>query len=324
MPDKQDKEVRQHLKHLQLEGKAALTVYHRERALHRLAAALPVPLLDADADMLYAWRESLATSDSTVAVDVSHVKMFYRWAVKQGYILASPAEELPVPKPRRRIPRPITETDLNRAIETANARVRLMLVLAGWAGFRSCELVALRVEDIRLSGREPVVIVRGKGDKERVVHLCDFVVRELRAAKLPASGFAFRKADGNQMRAWWASKLCNEHLRQEGITSTLHKLRARFATALADAGTPILLVRDELGHASVATTEIYTLASNAKARAAVNKLPVPKPRRQRAIPAAVALVMLSGAGAAPVAAHPVHRPAAVARVPAPRRLRAAS
>lgn len=275
------KEVRDHLKHLQLEGKAALTLYHRERALARLAAALPVPLLDADAGMLYDWRASLTTGDGTIAADLSHVKMFYRWAVRQGYLLTSPAEDLPVPKVRRRIPRPIADKDLFSAIESANARVRIWLILAAWAGLRACEISAFRVEDLRLNGKEPVIIVRGKGDKERVVHLCDFAVRELRAAGLPAKGLAWRKADGGQLRAWWVSKLCNEHLHEEGIASTLHKLRARFATALADAGTPILVVRDELGHASVATTEIYTLANNATAKAAVNKLPVPKPKPRR-------------------------------------------
>lgn len=325
MPGKEDREVKTHLKHLALEGKAALTIYHRQRALARLAAALPVPLLDADEGMLYDWRASLQVTDAAAAGYISHVKEFYRWAVRAGYLLASPAEELPVPKVRRRQPRPITEADLNRAIETANARVRIWLILAAWAGFRACEISSLRVEDLRLNSREPVVIVRGKGDKERIVHLCDFAVAELRAAKLPAKGLAWRKADGGQLRAWWVSKLCNEHLHQEGITSTLHKLRARFATALADAGTPILVVRDELGHASVATTEIYTLANNKAAKAAVNKLPAPKPRRSRTIPAVVTIVMLSGTGA-PVAAcgHPAHRPAAVRTVHAQRNLRRAS
>lgn len=276
------KEVAAHLRHLSLEGKAKLTVYHRERALTRLANALPVPLLDADAEDLYAWRAGLTTGDGTIAADVSHVKMFYRWAVKQGYLLTSPAEEIPVPKVRRRIPRPITEADLDRAIGSANARVRLWLILAGWAGLRACEIAALRVEDMRLSSKEPVLIVRGKGDKERVVHLCDFAARELLKARLPKSGLAWRKADGSPLRAWWVSKLCNEHLHEEGVASTLHKLRARFATALCDAGAHILTVRDQMGHASVQTTEIYTKSSNAGAKAAVNKLPVPGRRLRRA------------------------------------------
>lgn len=277
-----DKEVREYLKYLALDGKAKLTIYHRERALHRLAAVLPVPLIEADAGMLYDWRASLATADATVAVDVSHVKMFYRWAAGAGLIGASPAEDLPVPRLRRRIPRPITEADLERAILSANARVRIWLILAAFGGFRACEIAALRVEDIRLSGKEPVVIVRGKGDSERVVHLCDFAARELRAARLPASGLAWRKADGSPLRAWWVSKLCNEQLHEEGIASTLHKLRARFATALYEGTRDILLVRDEMGHASVQTTEIYTLASNASAKAAVNKLPVPRRLRRAA------------------------------------------
>jgi site-specific recombinase XerC len=275
------KEVREHLKHLKLEGRAKLTVYHRERALIRLAAALPVPLLEADADMLYDWRASLTGGDGHVACEISHVKMFYRWAAGRDLIAVSPAEELPVPKVPRRLPRPIAEAELAHALDAAGARVRIWLVLAAWAGLRACEIAALRTECVRLDDAPPVILVAGKGGTERIVHLCDFAVAELRAAGLPPRGLCWTGAHGQQLRPWWVSKLCNELLHQEGIASTLHKLRARFATALYTASGDILLVRDEMGHASVQTTEIYTLHAKAGARRAVNKLPVPARRLRR-------------------------------------------
>lgn len=276
----QEQVVNRHIKHLRLEGLTELTIYHRQRALCRLAAAIPCPVLEATDDQLYEWRATLAVADNTAAGYISHVKEFYRWALETGLIDSSPAEHLPVPKVRRHLPRPITERDLRHALETANVRMRAWLVLAAWCGLRACEIAAFRAEWLRLDDSPPHLIVVGKGGKERIVHVCAFAVKILRESGLPVKGIAFANARGGAYRPGYISKLANEHLHHEGITSTLHTLRARFATKLYGATKNPLLVRDELGHASVQTTEIYTLAGTAGAQAAVNKLPVPRGLRR--------------------------------------------
>src|SRR5258708_12733759 len=92
-----DKALRFHLRHLRLEGKSERTVYHREQVLLRLAAFLPVPLLDATPEQLYDWRVSLKLSDSTVCTYVSHVRMFYQSCLRPEPIPLHPAPPFPPP-----------------------------------------------------------------------------------------------------------------------------------------------------------------------------------------------------------------------------------
>jgi integrase/recombinase XerC len=273
-----DKEVRSHLKHLRLEGKSELTMYHRERALLRLAAFLPVPLLDADDAMLYDWRASLRVSDAAAAGYISHVKEFYKWAHKRGLIESSPATELPVPKLGRRQPRPIPDADLMKAVADASGTVRIWLVLAAWCGLRAKEIAGLRAENIRLRDRKPVIIVASdatKGTAERTIDLCDFARAELAACRLPVTGHAWTYADGRPVRPWWVSKLCNAYLHEHGIASTLHCLRGWFATTAYAESQDIIAVQEMMGHASIETTRPYIRHGSARNKAIVGRLPVP-------------------------------------------------
>jgi len=276
-----DKAVTAHLRHIRNEGKAEHTIKGRELTMKRLARALPVPLLDATADDLYAWRDGLThLKGSTVACYASAVIAFYRWAAKQGLIPADPTTDLPVPPVRRRSPRPIPEADLMLALAhtTPAMRVRQAMVLGGWAGLRSCEIAGLRVENLRLRDTPPVVIVSresSKGAHERVVELSPFVVAEMEAAKLPSHGLAFPAANGGQLSANFLCHQVNDHLHACGTASTFHCLRHRFASQLYQATHDLRLVQEMLGHASQSTTAGYAAFSRRGATHAVAALPVP-------------------------------------------------
>jgi integrase len=138
--------VRRHLKHLALEGKSPITIRHRRDAIARLERALPVPLLDATADHLYDWRETLTQKNGTVALYVSHIKCFYDWAVTERLIETNPAVATPVPKLPRRYPRPIPEADLMHAYASTSPAmfVRYALLLGAWCGLRCQEIAGLR------------------------------------------------------------------------------------------------------------------------------------------------------------------------------------
>jgi Phage integrase family len=81
-----------HLRYLELCGQAPGSVYCRRRALARMAAALPVPLLDASEQDLAGWRERLTVGPGTVVGYVSHAREFYAWAMAAGLIYVNPAE----------------------------------------------------------------------------------------------------------------------------------------------------------------------------------------------------------------------------------------
>jgi integrase len=273
--------VARHLEHLRLLGRAETTIYDRGRVLHRLGAALPVPVLDATEAHLLAWRAALTVSAKSIGTYVMHIAQFYRFAVAEGLIESSPAEHLPVPRPPQYLPRPIGEADLMRALEQAPPRVRPWLALAAWGGLRACEISALRAQNVVLDGPCPFVLIASDATKggrhERIVPLSPFLVAELRAAHLPARGFAFPRLDGRPgpMRAWSISKMGCEALHAAGCADTFHSLRHRMLTMAYRASRDLRLVQDLAGHGSPATTALYTLVDRPSAAAAVSAIPVP-------------------------------------------------
>ena len=285
--------ITSHLDHLRLLGRSPGTITARRRALTRMTALLPVPLLDATPADLLGWRAGLDLTPGAISNYVHHARMFYLWALSKELIGVDPSAGLPIPRTGRRLPRPIGEGDLLEALDCAPRRIRPWLVLAGCAGLRACEIAYLRAEYIMLRAPRPAIFIAQdatKGLTEHVVPLATFVCAELEAHGLPASGWAFRRHDGERgpNTPQLVSHLCNSHLHACGITSTLHKLRHRFATQFYDAsGHDLLALRDVLGHRSIQSTTVYTLVSQPAAAAAVNAIPVPRlPGRGEFVPGA--------------------------------------
>lgn len=270
--------IQSHLSRLALEGDSAETIYGRGRCLIRLAAALPGPLLEATPAQLVTWRAAFAgLAPGTIYNYCTHVREFYKWAVAEQLLDASPAEGLPVPKRPDRVPRPIREADLAAALSTATGRVRLWLVLAGWCGMRACELARLRTENINLTARIIIIAADAtKGSSERKIAICDFAAAEIEQARLPLRGWAFpHSLRRGPVSPALVSKACNRYLAAHDIPATLHQLRHRFGTQAYRAGHDILAVRDLMGHKSAKTTELYTLGDQTVHRAIVARLPLP-------------------------------------------------
>ena len=142
--------------------------------------------------------------------------------------------------------------------------MRAWLVLAAWAGLRAMELAALRREDVHEHDDPPMLVVRdGKGQKGRAVPLSRLVLDEL-APILDAHDsahpwlFPSRLDHRRSVSAGTVSNLANEHLRSLGNPDTLHSLRHRFASELYRVTLDLRLCQEMLGHASPATTAIYT------------------------------------------------------------------
>lgn len=272
--------VRAHLHHLSMRGLAPdTTIATRRHILARLEQSLAMPVTDATAGDLAAWRASLTQGSATIAGYVSHVRSFYAWAAATGIITDDPAATLPVPRTPRRIPRPISEAELMEALDSAGRRVRPWLVLAAWAGLRAKEIALLRGENILLSQDPPVLLIATdatKGRRERTVPLCPFAQAEIIAANLPVRGLAFTKMNGQPLKPWLVSKICNSHLADCGIPATLHQLRHRFGTMTYRVSHDLRAVQELLGHSSPATTAGYAAYDRAEAVKAVAGLPVPQ------------------------------------------------
>jgi integrase/recombinase XerC len=275
-----NKVTAQHLRYLRNQGRSPVTMYHRHCTLVRLAAALGgTPLLEATPDQMYAWRDSLNNlGPGTVYAYVSHVRAFYDWAVKQKLIDANPVADVPVPKLPRRHPRPITELELQHALDHAPGRVRIWLVLAAWCGLRAKEVALLQADNIHLYG-EPhlkVAFDATKGSTERTVPLHPYAVTELQRAELPAAGYVFRKLDGSPVSPNLVSKLSNQHLHALGITDTFHSLRHRFGTRAYGAEFNLRSVQELLGHSNINTTAGYAAVDSTALARTVNAIPSPE------------------------------------------------
>ncbi len=273
--------LQRHLDGLKLRGHTVNSIYCRERAIIRMGKLLPAPVLDADAEMLAEWRAGLDMSHGSIAGYVAHAREFYRFAVKEGLRGDNPAADLPVPRQPRRLPRPINEKDLMRALETAPRRIRLWIVLAAWCGLRACEVAGLLRDSIMDSAVPPVLIVTLEtakgGRRERCIPLSTYVLEEIRAAQLPTAGFAFRRMDGHSgpLQPWRISQLVNRHLHGLGIAATLHSMRHRMLSQAYQGTLDLRLVQDLAGHADPRTTSGYAQFASESAVKAVEGLPSP-------------------------------------------------
>lgn len=224
----------------------------------------------------------------SAARHLSAVRGFCRFLLSERQIAADPMALVATPRLGRRLPHVLTFEEITRLLSAPRAdhprgiRDRTMLTLMYAAGLRVSELCALRVGDVdRQTG---FVSVLGKGGKRRLVPIGDVALAALdkylaevrplgpraprgpKAARSPAgpamapSGPLFLSSWGGPLtrQAFW--KIVLRYARQAGITKTIspHKLRHSFATHLLEGGADLRSVQAMLGHANIATTEIYT------------------------------------------------------------------
>lgn len=270
-----------HLEWLQLRGLSASTIRRRRVVLGWVRDSLPRgELLKATAADLRAWRARLDVAPDAVSVYVSHVSQFYRWAVEQGLLDASPAASLPAPRRSHPLPRPIGEQALLEAVAAAPPRIRPWLVLAGWAGLRACEIAALRRENVLDTASPPVLYIAEnatKGHHERVVPLSPFVLGELARHGLPASGWVFPRHDGKPgpNTAARISQAASGYFGSIGIQASLHQLRHRFGTQMYRVRRDLRTTQEAMGHAHPSTTAGYAAIDQADIADDISALPLP-------------------------------------------------
>lgn len=206
----------------------------------------------------------------------SSVRGWHRYLVREGLETDDPSGRLRPPKAPRRLPKALTIDQVERLLnapspeEPIGIRDRALLELLYATGARVSEAVGLDVDDL---AHGDVLRLRGKGSKERIVPLGSYArraldayltrVRPQLAAKGRASARVFLGARGaplSRQSAWLVIRAAAERAE---ITSEVspHTLRHSFATHLLQGGADVRVVQEMLGHASVATTQIYTHVS---------------------------------------------------------------
>jgi integrase/recombinase XerD len=283
--------VRSYLDHLAVErGLAANTLVSYRRDLGRYAAFLAergitdLAAVDEQAvtGFLAALRagsaEHPALSTTSAGRAVVAVRGLHRFAVREGLAAADPAALVRPPAPARRLPKAITVEEVTRLLEAAGAadtplalRDRALLEVLYGTGARISEAVGLDVDD--LDGSEGVVRLSGKGGKQRIVPVGSYALsavqgylvraRPLLATAGRGTPALFLNARGGRLSrqsAWVALRAAAARAGVDREVSP-HTLRHSFATHLLDGGADVRVVQELLGHASVTTTQIYTLVT---------------------------------------------------------------
>jgi integrase/recombinase XerD len=224
--------------------------------------------------------EHQALSATSAARTVVAVRGFHKFAVADGLAQVDPAGGVKPPTPAKRLPKALPLSDVEAILEAAGApgttlalRDRALLEVLYGTGARISEAVGLDVDDI--DEVDGTVLLRGKGSKERLVPLgsyarealAAYVVRarpELVAAGAkPIGGALFLNARGGRLSRQSAWTVLTKAADRAGVDRDVspHTLRHSFATHLLDGGADVRVVQELLGHASVTTTQIYTLVT---------------------------------------------------------------
>lgn len=282
-----DKEVEvepliyRHLAWMRLSNKRRTTIYARERTLIRLSVWAQGPILYLNAGQLSQWQADLAAghngrkplSSASVRVLTAHVREFYRWACREQLITDDPTTRLVTPASVRGLPHPMSDELLDRAMESAEPRIAAVLALARYSGLRACEIARLDWDDLALNERQPSLTVReGKGGHSRRVTVPD-ELRDVLLTLPHRQGAVIRRQDGAEgyNTAPRVSQIAARHLHEcgAGPKETLHSLRHYFASAAYRADQDLRAIQEELGHRSVATTQIYAQVGDEARRHAV-------------------------------------------------------
>lgn len=248
-------------------SKPETTIYLRGYQIRRAAGDLTVLALgpwSVTLDDLSQWLGSFDWAPETRRSYRATLRTFYAWGHVTGRIDHNPAALLPGITPPRGLPRPVPEEMYRTAVIAAPERERLMLRLAGEAGLRRGEIAVVRRDDVERDEEGWALRVHGKGAKERRVPISDSMAGVIRRADDP---WLFPGQINGHLSPHHVGKLISDRLE---VGWTAHKCRHRFASIAFEVERDIRAVQELLGHASVVTTQIYTMVpTGAKRRAAM-------------------------------------------------------
>lgn len=293
--DKLSDQVKSYLDHLTVErgaSKHTVSSYRRDlgRYLDFLRGRSVSDLAQATSGQVaefLAWSrdpEGLGLAQSSAARSLSAVRGLHKFAALEGMVAQDAAHDVKPPQPGRRLPKALSPEQVIAIVEASGMadsaadapralRDQALLELMYCTGCRVSEAVGLNVSDLDLQARSARLL--GKGDKERLAPLGgpaaaaleSYLVRArpalLAARQSGATGALFLNARGERFsrQSAWAS--LRHAAAKAGVAAEVspHTLRHSCATHLLEGGADVRVVQELLGHASVVTTQIYTMVS---------------------------------------------------------------
>jgi integrase/recombinase XerC len=269
--------------HERAEDKRAEDKRAKDKAAQGMADGdLDAALVAATLVDLRSWlsvQSQAGAARATIARRAAAARTFYRWATRTGRVIADPSLRLVAPRRRGRLPAVLRQGDAAKLLDVAavaaddedpiHVRNRAVLELLYASGIRVGELVAIDIDDVDLSS--DMVRVMGKGAKERMVPfgiparqaLSAWLAQRPRLVTSDSGAALFlgrrgRRVDPRQVRGVVHELVA--HVRDAPDLGP-HGLRHSAATHLLEGGADLRVVQELLGHASLATTQLYTHVS---------------------------------------------------------------
>jgi integrase/recombinase XerD len=244
--------------------------------------------------IIYLSKEKLDTK--TIARRISALRRFFQFLFTENIISDNPALNIDLPKTSKTLPGVLNEQEVDNLIKTCyqdaspeGLRLTALLEILYASGMRVSELVTLKISDVQTKNNnneiKSYIIVKGKGNKERLVVIHDKAIIALQEYLKNISIFTDNKnekwlfpskisSEGHITRQYFG-KLLKKLAIDSGVDPSKlspHKIRHSFATHLLNHGADLRVIQELLGHKDIGTTQIYTHVSNEQLKSVVYKL----------------------------------------------------
>ena len=216
---------------------------------------------------------------------LSSVRMFYKWAVKNGIVQNNPVAEIEMPKIEKKTVKAMSFNEVEQVLDEAKKDSRensfrdlAILSLMFSTGIRRAELTEIKLSDLNLE--ESLIVIHGKGNKDRLAYFNDTTravlseyinVHRKFYCTSEKSSYLFVSDKGEKLCLSTVNRIVNRYLESAGIKDkgfTAHSTRKAFATAVYDNTGDIFAVQQLLGHSSPSTTQRYVGVAESRKRMA--------------------------------------------------------
>lgn len=209
---------------------------------------------------------------TTVSHNISSLKTFYSYFLKQGRISNNPTDGIKSPKLGIHLPTYLTIDEVNKLLDIEvtdafSSRNKAILELMYATGLRISEVISLEFKNVDYD--ECIIRVMGKGSKERIVPVNDYAIKYLKEyidnyrpelVKNEINNYIFLNNHGRMLTRQGIFKMIKNYAALKNIKKTIgpHTLRHTFATHLLENGADLRVIQELLGHSDISTTQIYT------------------------------------------------------------------